>query len=211
MPPEAAETVTVCADATDATLAVKLALVAPDATVSDDGTETAALLLERFTASPAAGAGPVRLTLHPSDPDPVNEALVHVRPANVGGAIPTALRLMAILPDEELDPIDSTAAYVFACAGVNERTSDADWPGFRVNGVEIPLAENEDPAIESAEIATGSVPVEDSVMVCVAVCPTSTFPKLTVAELTVRAGIAAFSVKANFADWLFEVAEMFAV
>jgi hypothetical protein len=211
VPPEAAERVTVCADATDATLAVKLALVAPDATVSDDGTETAALLLERFTASPAAGAGPVRLTLHASEPDPVNEALLHVRAANVAGAIPTALRLTAILPDDELDPIDSTAEYVLACAGVNDRTSGADWPGFRVSGVEIPLAENEDPVIERPAIVTGSVPVEESVMVCVAVCPTSTFPKLTVAELTVRAGIAAFSVKAKFADWLLEAAEMFAV
>ena len=55
--------VTVCADATAEALALKLALVAPAATVTVPGTEISELLLARVTDNPPAGASAVRLTL----------------------------------------------------------------------------------------------------------------------------------------------------
>lgn len=61
------------------TLAVKLALVAPAATVTDEGTVTAGLLLVRFTASPPVPAAAVRLTAHASEPAPVSEPLLQVK------------------------------------------------------------------------------------------------------------------------------------
>jgi hypothetical protein len=48
--------------------ALKLAVVAPAATVTDDGTETAALLLARFTTVPPAGEAELSVTLHESEP-----------------------------------------------------------------------------------------------------------------------------------------------
>ena len=50
VPPTLAERVVVCVVVTDETAAEKVALLAPEATVTDDGTVTAALLLERLTA-----------------------------------------------------------------------------------------------------------------------------------------------------------------
>ena len=41
------------------------------------------------------------------------------------------------------------------------------------------------PADGQAGKVTGAAPVEESVMVCLAVCPTVTLPKLTLFELTV--------------------------
>lgn len=65
------------------TLAVNAALVALAGTVTDEGTETATLLLDRLTTSPPLGATPLRETVHASVPDPVTEALLHDSALNV--------------------------------------------------------------------------------------------------------------------------------
>lgn len=67
------------------------------------------------------------------------------------------------------------------------------WPGLRVVGVVTPVVVNKDPATVRPEIVTGAVPVEESVMVCFAVCPTVTLPKLTLVELTVSFDVAGAS------------------
>jgi hypothetical protein len=76
-----AEAVSVAAVAvlTAEAVAVKVALVAAAATVTDDGMETAALLLARFTVRPLACAAAVSVTVQLSVPAPVIDALVHVR------------------------------------------------------------------------------------------------------------------------------------
>jgi hypothetical protein len=66
-------------------------------------------------------------------------------------------------------------------------------PGFSVKGVVTPLAPKSDPTTEIDEIVTGTVPVEDSVTACVAVCPTFTLPNVMVVVLTLRVGVAAWS------------------
>jgi len=58
-PAELAVTVTFCAEPTAETAAVNPALVAPAATVTEAGTPTAVLLLDRLTLNPELGAGPV--------------------------------------------------------------------------------------------------------------------------------------------------------
>jgi hypothetical protein len=75
--PTLALTVAVCVVETEATEAMKPALVAFAATITDAGTITDALLLDRFTVNPPAGAAAVRLTVQVSDPAPVIDALLH--------------------------------------------------------------------------------------------------------------------------------------
>ena len=58
---------------TAVTVAVNPALVAPAGTVTEPGTVTAELLLDRLTASPPVPAAAERLTVQLSLPAPVNE------------------------------------------------------------------------------------------------------------------------------------------
>ena len=53
---------------TAATVAVKLAEVAPAVTVTDEGTVTEAELLARFTVNPPVGAAAVNVTVQVSVP-----------------------------------------------------------------------------------------------------------------------------------------------
>ena len=68
-------------------------------------------------------------------------------------------------------------------------------PGFKVTGVEIPVAPNREPATEIEEMVTGAVPVEVRVTDCVAVLPTAILPNDTDVVLRVRAGVAALSCR----------------
>ena len=61
-------------------VAVKLALVAPEATVTDEGTVTAVLLLERLTAWPPLGAAALSVAVQLSVPAPVIDPLVQLSP-----------------------------------------------------------------------------------------------------------------------------------
>lgn len=67
-PPSDALRVAVCVELTVETVAVKDALVAPDATVTLDGTVTAVLLLDNDTASPLPEAALPSVTVHESVP-----------------------------------------------------------------------------------------------------------------------------------------------
>ncbi len=74
--PFVAVSTTDCAELTDETFAEKLALVELEGTVTDAGTDTAPLLLERLTLSPPLGAELLNVTVHASVPDPVIAALL---------------------------------------------------------------------------------------------------------------------------------------
>ncbi len=65
---------------TAAAFAANIALVAPAATVTDDGTVSAEVLLERFTARPPVGAKMLDITVHVSVPDPEICALAQLNP-----------------------------------------------------------------------------------------------------------------------------------
>ncbi len=77
--PLVAVSITDCAELTDETFAEKLALVELAGTVTDAGTDTAPLLLDRLTLSPPLGAELLNLTVHVSVPDPVIDALLQDR------------------------------------------------------------------------------------------------------------------------------------
>jgi hypothetical protein len=76
--PSVAVNVMVCEDATANALAGKLALFAPDTTVTEAGTVSAPLLLlVRFTAIPFVGAASLSVTVQLSVPVPMMEAFAH--------------------------------------------------------------------------------------------------------------------------------------
>jgi hypothetical protein len=66
---------------TAAAVAVNTALATPEATVTEAGTVTLPLLLDRLTESPPLGAAAVRLTVHVLVPAPVSDAGLQLIPA----------------------------------------------------------------------------------------------------------------------------------
>jgi hypothetical protein len=92
--------VTACAVLTAVIVAVKTALFAPAATVTEVGTVTAVLLLASPTANPPLAAATFNVTEQLSVPAPVIELLLQVRPVSTG--MPVPLRLTVEPPDVEL-------------------------------------------------------------------------------------------------------------
>jgi hypothetical protein len=76
--PALAVKVTVCAGLTAETVAEKLAVVAPAATMAVAGTVTAELLLARLTVKPPLGAAALSATVQVSIPDPVIDPLAQL-------------------------------------------------------------------------------------------------------------------------------------
>jgi hypothetical protein len=94
VPPVVAVRVADCALVTEATFAVKVALIAPAGTVTRLGTATALALLPRLTLRPPVGAAPDKLTVHESASDPVMEVLLQEIAFTVGATVvPVPLRL----------------------------------------------------------------------------------------------------------------------
>jgi hypothetical protein len=65
---------------------VKVALVAPAATVTLAGTCTAALLLDRLTTAPPLGAAPLKVTVPVEELPPVTAVGLKLSPLTVGSA-----------------------------------------------------------------------------------------------------------------------------
>ena len=94
--PVVAVSVTDCALLTEATFAVKTALVAVAGTVTEVGRVTAPLVLARLTLSPPVGAEPDKVTLQESASVPVIEVLPHDTALTVGvTAVPVPVTLTA--------------------------------------------------------------------------------------------------------------------
>jgi hypothetical protein len=193
VPPPLAVIVADCEEVTAAAVAAKLALVAFAGTVTDAGTVKAESLLARLIASPPDRAAAVRFTVQASDPAADIEALVQDTVLTAGAASPTAVMLTTTLPWDELLVIVRIPVNVFVWGDVNCKVTGVVCPGLRVNGVATPDALNNDPATDIPVTVTGTVPVELSVMVWVAVKPATTLPKLMVVALETRVGIAAFN------------------
>jgi len=102
-PPALAVSVTVCAELTEDTVAVKLAVVAPAAMVSLAGTATAELLLDTLTLNPPLGAAALTANAQLSVPAPVNDELVQLRLVKVGvlAESPVPLRSTTIFSSVE--------------------------------------------------------------------------------------------------------------
>jgi len=76
--------VTDCEEVNDETVAVNPALVAPDETVTEVGTDTVELLLDRFTLYPPLAAAALSVAVQLSVPAPVMVPLAQLRPFKVG-------------------------------------------------------------------------------------------------------------------------------
>lgn len=94
--------VAVCEVETAATEAENAADVEPEATVTDAGTVTELLLLERVTAMPPIGAAAFRLTVQVSVAAPVMDPFAQVRPLRAAGLAPAPVMLRVRLPADEL-------------------------------------------------------------------------------------------------------------
>jgi hypothetical protein len=116
--PALAVSVTVLAVLTVDTLAVKLALIAPDATVTEAGTVTAVLLLARLTAKPPLGAVAFSVTVQLSAPAPVIDPLEQLSPLSTGTPVPLKPTALEV-PEEELLVTVSVPAADPAAAGSN--------------------------------------------------------------------------------------------
>jgi hypothetical protein len=99
--PTLAVSVADSAEFTGEIFAVKLALVAPAATVTEPGTVTNELLLARLTANPPLAAAAFSVTVQLSVPDPMIDPLVQLSAVSPGTPVP--LRPTTIdVPFEEL-------------------------------------------------------------------------------------------------------------
>jgi hypothetical protein len=76
--------------------AVKVAPVAPAATLTVGGTTTNELLLARFTVNPPAAAAAFSVTVQVSVPAPAIDALAQVSPVSTGTPVPVRLTAVAV-------------------------------------------------------------------------------------------------------------------
>ncbi len=95
--------VTVCAVLTEETVAAKVAVVEPAATVADAGTVTALLLLARLTLNPPLGAAALSAIVQESVPAPVIDPLAQLNEEKfvalvVLAAVPVAVRPIRLPP-----------------------------------------------------------------------------------------------------------------
>ncbi|HEX4310032.1 MAG TPA: hypothetical protein VHZ25_08380 [Acidobacteriaceae bacterium] len=170
-------------------VAVKLALVAPDAIVTDAGTFTALLLLARLTAV-AVVAAEVSVTVQTSVPAPVSEPLPHVRPLRLaaGGA--------AACPVPDRDTVCAATLLVMvkvpvfapAVDGLKDTFRVSVAPGASVTGTLVAASENPVPATDIPLMVSDAVPDDVIVTLFVELEPSVTVPKARAEALSVIAG-----------------------
>ena len=190
--PVVAVTVADWAEITDATVAVNEALVAVAGTMTELGTATELLLLDRPTVMPPLGADPDRVTLQVSFSAPVMEVLPQLTPLTVG-AIELPVPLNAIVAAEVLLERLNCPLTVLAAVGANWTVSTVACPGFSVTGKFPPVTEKPVPEMESELMVSAAVPLEVSVSDFVTAVPTDTFPNASEVALRLSDGTAAFN------------------
>jgi hypothetical protein len=87
---------------TEETVAEKLALAAPAATVTEAGTVTDALLLDRLAVKPLLAAAAFSDTVQTSVPDPVMDELEQASPLSTGTPVPLSVTTAVPFVDELL-------------------------------------------------------------------------------------------------------------
>jgi hypothetical protein len=185
--PALAVRVTVSVALTEETVAVKLAVVVPDATVTEAGTVTAELLLARFTTNPPLAAAAFRVIVQLSVPAAVIDPLVQLSALNAGS--PRPVRVITVeVPVEELLFRISEPVAAPAVVGSNCTVSVAVWLGFKVNGNVAPETLNPAPLMVAALTVTADVPVELKVTVWVTGVLRDTPPKPMLVTLTPSVG-----------------------
>lgn len=203
--PALAVTVSDCPVLTAATVAENVAVADPAATVTEEGTVTAELLLASFTANPPVAAAAFSVTVQESVPDPEKAELVHVSPLSTG--MPVPLRLTAVeFPVDESEASVSWPAAAPAAEGSNFTFSVADWPGLNSSGKLAPETEKPDPLMVAELMVSVAAPVELTAIDCTTDVPTLSLPKARLVELMLRVGEATSSSIAKLVDAEFKVA-----
>ena len=178
------------------TVAAKLALVPPAATVIEAGTVTAGLLLDRLTVRPPLGTAALNATAQLSVPAPLIVTLAQLSLVSFGTPLPVSPTLLRFPSAESLVKSSSPVADPVV-VGSNCRVSVAVWLGFRVSGKLAPEAAKPVPDIADALTVTAVVPVEDSVSVCVVAAFNAASPKSTLVELRLNVDTAGLSCRAK--------------
>jgi len=93
-------------------------VVEPAATVTEDGTLTAELLLDNPTENPPLAAAALRVTVQASVPEPVMDEFVQETAVNTGTPVPVRLTEV-VAPVEELLVSDSCPETAPAAEGSN--------------------------------------------------------------------------------------------
>ena len=195
MLPVEAVSVADCALVTEATFAVKDALVAVAGIDTLPGTVTAPLLLARPTLIPPVGAEPDKLTVHESAIDPVIFVLLQLTALMVGATdVPLPLKL-TVAVGALLEIVSKRVAEIDV-AGSNWTVTTVACPGLRVRGKLPPATENPVPDAVAAVIVTAAVPFDVTVTEFVTAVPTATLPNERDAALKPSVGVAAFSSRA---------------
>ena len=180
--------VAVCEDATADTFAVKLAFFAPDATVSEAGTETALLLLARLTTVPLVGAAAFRVTVQASAPAPTIDEFAQFSPDNEGVVLDP-------FPCSFTDPVRVTELLVIAFTLSWPVESVADLGSYLICTLKLPPAgtvAGRVPALAAKELSerlSCSTCMEDVPLfvissVWLTLFPTLTSPKSTAVGFT---------------------------
>lgn len=173
-------------------VAVKNALEAPACTVTVAGTVNAVLLLDRFTATPPAGAGALSETVQLSVPAPTMVERLQNRPLREpAAASPVPLRLTTTDPPAGAsDVMDSEPVAAPAVCGPKFTWTVTALPGLRVIGNPGPVMEKPAPLTVAAVTVSGALPVENTVTDCGVACDlTVTSPNDRLLALRLIAGV----------------------
>jgi hypothetical protein len=191
-PPTLAVNVAACTVVTGETLALKVALLAPDGTVTDAGTATALSLLARATFRPPLAAVAFSVTVQVSLDAPVTDPFTQFSPVSIGTPMPlrateAELAFDALLatvnwPVADPDPVGSNLIVTVALA----------FAPTLIGTLLPPLIEKGCPVRFNAEISTAADPVFVSVMLVLTALPTATWPKSTVLDDVISVPVAVF-------------------
>lgn len=178
-PPAVAVNVADWAVLTAVAVAVKATVVAPAATVVEDGTVTAVSLLERLTVAPPVPAAELSVTVQMSVPDPVSELLAQLS-ALTGGTTAAPVPLNATVVADVLALLATVSSPVAAPVdvGANSAVMVYVLPELTVAGrLLVPTIENDSPLIAICVISTLFRVSLRSVILIVDDSPTVTLPK----------------------------------
>ncbi len=190
-----AVSVAVCVVDTAETVAVKLAVFVPAATVTDAGIVTAGSLLVSATLWPFVPAAPLSVTVQASVPAPVSDLIPQLNPATVCvAAVPVPESPTPVVFFELFDELPTTAELVagpplvtvsvpveLPCAiGANVTFTVMLAPAARLTGSTVLFASaNASPVAARSVTSTGVLPGFVIVTVDCAVDPTVTDPNAT--------------------------------
>jgi hypothetical protein len=186
---------------TDDTVAVNPALVALAGTVIDDGNVTTEELLDRLIARPPLGAAAVSVTVQPSVPDPVMDALVQESALSAAAEVPVVpvpLRLTTVVPLVELLLVMVNCPVTDPAAVGSNTTARVDaCPGFKVMGSVAPETVKPVPASATALMVKGRPPVDVKVTDFATGVFKVSLPKAKLVVLTLSVCIAASNCRAK--------------